>query len=270
MDDLLDELVASVRSAKRYQAIDEGLIRQVGKVELAKNRKLKEAIKTTRSKLHQVAGAYQETPIPYSQLTETLEKLPHDMQDPDLLAFCRQTMRLHASTAERLPILADFFKQVLTPLTPIHSILDLACGLTPLARPWMPLEPDVHYYACDIYNDMIAFIDQFFAHIHQSGQAQICNLTQSCPDIPVDVALLLKSVPCLEQLDKQLVPRLLAQIPAHYVVVSFPGHSLGGHQKGMSQFYANHFEDILKDTPYQVQSLTFSSEIVYTIDKSRA
>lgn len=264
-DPLLDELILAVCSTPRYQAISEDLVRQVGKRELTKGRKLKEAIKSTRSKLHQVAVAYQEAPIPYPQMIKKLATLSPQMDDPELKTYCQQMMRQHTSTAERLPILASFFQQILTPLAPIHSILDLACGLTPLALPWMPLAENATYYACDVFPEMLDFINRFFAHVGQPGKAEVCDLTQSCPSTTVEVALLLKSVPCLEQLDKQLIPRLLQQIPAQHIIVSFPARTLGGHQKGMAQFYTTHFEELIHNMPFKVQNYSFSTEIAFLL-----
>jgi len=264
---ILEELVQSVRAAPRYQSISVDLVRQVGMRELAKGRKLKEAIKTTRSKLHQVAVAYQESPIPYNKYAAMLQNLSPDLKDPDLQAFCRKVMAQHASTAERLPILDTFFHTILTPLVPVHSILDLACGLIPLARPWMPLENNARYDACDIYSDMVDFINLFFNHLLQPGRAELCDLTQACPERQADVAFLLKSVPCLEQLDKQLIPRLLQQIPARHIVVSFPDRSLGGRQKGMAQFYSTHFESLVQNLPFDLKNITFPGEIVYILTK---
>ena len=267
MENSLDELVKVVQSSGRYQAISEDLIRQVGSAELNKGRKFKEAVKTTRSKLHQVAVAYQETPIAYNKLYENLAGLPSDLHAPETLAFCKETMRRHVSTAERLPMVETFFNELLTPLGPIHSVLDLACGLNPLARPWMPLCDDAQYYACDIYHDMMDFINRFIIHTAQSGQAQVCNLTQSCPDTPVDVTFLLKSVPCLEQLDKNLIPRLLQKIPSRFIIVSFPGHSIGGHNKGMSDFYSKHFEELISGLPFKSQIFSFPSEIAFLLTR---
>jgi 16S rRNA (guanine(1405)-N(7))-methyltransferase len=267
-DSILEELVQLVRAGSRYQSISIDLVRQVGRRELAKGYRLKEAIKTTRSKLHQVAVAYQENPIAYDRSLDELSTLPARINDPALKNYCLKMMGLHASTAERLPILDSFFQTILSPLLPIHSILDLACGLTPLALPWMPVSEDVRYDACDIYSDMTAFINCFFDHIGQTGRAELCDLTQSCPTRRADVAFLLKSVPCLEQLDKQMIPRLLQQIPARHIVVSFPARSLGGHQKGMEKFYSNHFETLVQNLPFTLQNFIFPGEIVYLINRS--
>ena len=138
-DNLLDELIKSVREGARYKAISAELVRRVGAQELAKGRSFKEAVKATRNKLHQVGGAYQETPIPYERLLGELQTMPHEPRDPALQAFCRRVMQFHTSTNERLPVLERFFNETLAEIGPVQSILDLACGLNPLARPWIPL-----------------------------------------------------------------------------------------------------------------------------------
>ena len=65
-DDLLDQLVNLVRSGSKYRHISAVLIRNVGSRDLEKRRNLKEAVKATRNKLHQVGAAYQESAIPYA------------------------------------------------------------------------------------------------------------------------------------------------------------------------------------------------------------
>src|SRR6478609_8688869 len=63
--DDITELIASVRSSSKYAAISAAMIRSIGLRELAARRNLKEAIKATKNKLHQVAGAYLDTRLPY-------------------------------------------------------------------------------------------------------------------------------------------------------------------------------------------------------------
>ena len=72
-------------------------------------------------------------------------------------------MSLHASTRERLPILDGFYSTVLAALPAPRRVLDIACGLNPLASSWMPLAPDVTYTAYDIYSDMMQFIARLYA-----------------------------------------------------------------------------------------------------------
>jgi 16S rRNA (guanine(1405)-N(7))-methyltransferase len=266
--DDLDELVAAVRAGTHYRHIHPELIRQVGAQELSKGRKFKEAVKATRNKLHQVGGAYQEKGIDYGRALLELEQLPPDLYDPAVQAFCRRMMEQHASTRERLPILDDFYREILSPLGSIESVLDVACGLNPLARAWMPLQPDTVYYACDIYADMIAFLNRFFTQMNLPGEAWLCDLVQQAPQHPAQLALVLKTIPCLEQLDKSIGRRLLEGLLAKHILVSFPAQSLGGRSKGMVENYEAHFREMVSGLDWQVERYEFKTELAFLIRKS--
>jgi 16S rRNA (guanine(1405)-N(7))-methyltransferase len=172
-------------------------------------------------------------------------------------------MRFHASTRERLPVIPAFYAEIARRVGPVQSVLDLACGLNPLALPWMALAPGARYLACDIYADLADFLNTFFKHIHMDGQAEVCDLTAAIPAHTVDVVLLLKTLPCLEQLDKSIGPRLLDAIQARHAIVSFPARSLGGRSKGMVQNYSRHFEELLEGRPWRVESWEAGSELVF-------
>jgi 16S rRNA (guanine(1405)-N(7))-methyltransferase len=263
----LAQLVAEVRRGPRYASITPDLIRRLGTQELAKGRPLKEAVKAVRNKLHQVGGAYQETPIPYARLLSELGALPSDPSDPALQSFCRRVMLLHASTHERLPLVERLFSETLATLAPVESVLDLACGLNPLALPWMPLAPGAAYYACDIYADMVAFVAEFLSHTRQPGAAEVCDLLQDPPLRPVQLAFALKTIPCLEQVDKQIGLRLLQQLDADYILVSYPAHSLGGRSKGMVKNYAAAFQEMVTGQSWSIQRFDFPGELAFLIHK---
>ncbi len=263
--DLLDRLVASVQSSAKYHNLEPGLIRRIGETELRNQTSFKEALKSTRSRLHQACAAYQKGGIDYSDWIGELSRLPPTLSDTNLQAMCRRMMALHASTRERLPILESFFRTTLSSLAPIHSVLDLACGLNPLALPWMPLAQDVHYFACDVYRDLAAFLNRFFSYLDFQGEAFSLDLTHTIPDQPVDLALLLKTLPCLEQLDKSIAPRLLSGIKARHLLVSFPVHSLGGRSKGMLSYYETHFLKMVSDQPWAIQRFAFPSELAFIL-----
>lgn len=262
-DDRLDELVAAVQSAAKYRSIQPELVRRIGTQELGKGRSLKEAVKETRNKLHQIGGAYQETAPDYARFTSELQALPSDPADPRVVQFCQQAMHFHASTRERLPVIPEFYAKITERIGPLHSVLDLACGLNPLALSWMGLTPQGEYTACDIYADLAGFLNAFFAHTGIRGQAGVCDLTASVPSKPVQLALLLKTLPCLEQLDKTIGPRLLDGINAEHVLVSFPARSLGGRSKGMVQNYTRHFEELLAGKPWRKETWEVGTELVF-------
>ena len=264
---LLDQLISAVQANPRYRAIDPGLIGAIGQEELLKRRSFKEAVKATRNKLHQVGGAYQENRIDYPRLASELAELPAHASNPAVQDYCRQVMAQHASTRERLPILERFFNETLQSLAPVTSILDLACGLNPFALPWMPLAAGATYDACDIYQDMTGLIQQFFTHLGQAGAVTVTDLMAGTPTQPVQVALLLKTLPCLEQLDKGIAPRLLAQINAPHLLISYPARSLGGQSKGMVANYEAQFRELCAGQPWTIQRFEFPSELVFLVSR---
>jgi 16S rRNA (guanine(1405)-N(7))-methyltransferase len=264
--ELLAELVASVKASSRYQQVSEALIREIGARELARRAGFKEAVKATKNKLHQVGGAYLTGKHDYAAWMSELTRLARREDREDFLAYLKTIMRHHASTRERLPILEQFYETILAELPPVHSVLDIACGLNPLALPWMPFTGPVEYHACDIYHDMVAFLNQFMALLPVQGQTEVRDVIQDCPTRTVDLALVLKTLPCLEQVDKTAGSRLLHTLNARYTVVSFPLRSLSGRARGMQNHYAASFHALL-DPAWSVKRLEFATELAFVVTK---
>lgn len=265
--DLLDQVIQAVQKGERYRHLHPDLVSNLAAAELAKGHSGKEVVKAVRSKLHQIGGAYMASPLPVTRWLSQLQELSTNLDDPELKAFCGAAMGQHASTRERLPILASFFETILRPLEPIHSVLDLACGLTPLAQPWMPLAPGATYYACDIYRDLLEVVAAFNRHVGRPGQVFLCDLTAEMPTCQAQVAFLLKTIPCLEQVDKEIGARLLEDIPADHLLVSFPAHSLSGRSKGMLRNYEAHFWELVAGKNWRVQRFVFPGELAFLISR---
>jgi 16S rRNA (guanine(1405)-N(7))-methyltransferase len=193
--------------------------------------------------------------------------MPKALSSDAVKSFCIQQMRSHASTSERLPILEDFFSTCFASVAPITSIADLACGLNPLALPWMPLAPGFRYWACDIYLDMLGFIQAYFNHFSIDGKAIPCDLISESTTPKAQVAMLLKSIPCLEQVDKSIGKQLLDKIQAEHILISFPVSSLGGHRKGMPSFYRDHFYSLIDGKPWKIKEFSFSTELAFLVTK---
>jgi 16S rRNA (guanine(1405)-N(7))-methyltransferase len=266
-EDDLSKLIENVHSSTKYQAIDLKLIKKIGQTELVKRRNLKEAIKATRSKLHQVATSFVISPFEFAEWTDELKGLSRDISNAKLQAYCLKVMKCHSSTDERLSILGEFYSTLFHNLTPVESILDLACGLNPLTIPWMSISRDCYYYAFDILPEMVNFINTFFAHIGQKGKAFTLDLTTEIPKKSADVALLLKTLPTLDQIDKHRAATLLEQIKAKYLVVSYPVHSLGGKSKGMVENYTAQFEVLTANWVGSIQSFEFITELAFLLTR---
>lgn len=267
-DDIrLQKLVEQVQSNSKYQAIMPDLVENLSKEAIRKGLSGKAAVKDVRKKLHQVGGAYFQHRPDFTQAESDLAQLPNEIHSNAVQAFCQSQMKAHASTTERLPILESFFQTTLASIAPISSILDLACGLNPLALPWMPLADEYTYHACDIYLDMLAFIQTYFKHFKIKGHTFPCNLESEIPHGNAQVALLLKSLPCLEQLDKTIGIRLIEEISVDHILISFPVRSLGGLNKGMPQFYREHFYELLAGKNLTLQEFSFETELAFLVSK---
>jgi len=263
----LDQLVETILASRKYKNISQDLIKNLGSQELAKHYCLTEAVKATKNKLHQVAGAYLEGETPYASWLAELEHASQQEDKTRLRHVCMSIMRHHASTRERLPILEQFYTILLADLPPINTVIDLACGLHPLAIPWMPLGEHVQYYAYDIYKDMTNFLNDFVTIINIQGCAQSCDVIQSCPTHHVDLAFMLKAIPCLEQVNKTATLRLLDTINADHLLVSFPVHSLGGRKKSMAANYEARFRELVAHKNWSIERFEFASELVFRIAK---
>lgn len=263
----LEQLVDAVRNSAKYHAVCVEFIRRIGAVELTRRPRLKEAVKATKNKLHQTAGAYLDSPPPYDRWLTRLREAAQTPQPDKLRSVCQDMMAHHASTRERLPILDTFFHTTLSELGPIRSILDVACGLNPLAIPWMPMAADATYYAYDIYEDMSVFLNQYWGLVGVQGRAWARDIGVYIPPEQIDVALVLKTLPCLEQVDKHAGVRLLAGLNARHVLVSFPVRSLGGYDKGMADTYTDHLARVITDHAWLVRRFEFDTELAFLIHK---
>ncbi len=260
----LERLVQAVRGKPRYRHIAADLIRHIAAGELGRRPAWKEALKATCRKLHQVAGAYLEEKMPYGRWLEELRAASPEA----LRAICARIMAGHSSTRERLPLLDQFYATCLSGLPPLRSVLDLGCGLHPLSIPWMPLMEGALYLAWDVYEDLVEFLNAFFALLPLRGRAEARDITQSPPDERADLALMLKTLPVLEQVEKGAGRRLLEGIRADVLLVSFPLQSLGGKKgKGMEVNYPTYFEQTVAGRGWRVREFLFPNEVVFRVEK---
>jgi 16S rRNA (guanine(1405)-N(7))-methyltransferase len=261
----ISRIITAVLSSKDYRFIAPELVQRLARQEAAKGRSEKETVKAVKNKLHQVGGAYQPGAMHYEAWLEELRQAAG--RPAELRSVCRSIMQFHASTRERLPALEQFYPAVFAGLPPPRRVLDIACGLNPLALPWMDLPAETEYTAVDIYSDLINFLNGFFEIAGYRGHARLADVIESPPEIDVDLALVLKTIPCLEQIDRQAGKRLLEALTAQFLVVSFPARSLGGRSKGMVENYEAHFYELIQAKPWKARKIELASELVFVVEK---
>lgn len=266
MQEPLEHIVAAVLASPKYHNLCPDTVRRIAAGSPTQHQTLAQAIKTTKAKLHQVYAAY-ESPIDYDRALDELTAA-HRTADPTAFqTTCRRLLALHASTRERLPILDSFFERLFAHTGIPSSLLDLACGLGPLALPWMGLAPDAVYHACDIDRRRVEFLNRFFALIGVHGHAHLQDVLCHPPTGHADLALLLKSSACLEQQEKGSTLNLIKNLNVSHIIVTFPVHSLGRRPKGMVEHYAQTFMATVAGYPWQVTRLDFATELAFIVSK---
>lgn len=263
----LETLIQAILESSKYRAISLDLIRTIGLRELSVRRNLKEAIKATKNKLHQVAGAYIDGKPQYDRWAALLAAHAQSGEPQELRRACLDIMQHHASTRERIGLLDRFYTTILADLPPIRSVLDVACGLNPLTIPWMPFDGAVTYYACDIFTDQITFLNTCLPLLGVDGRAFTCDLVSAPPREQADVAFALKVLPPLEQIDKNSGLNLLRALNANSIIVSFPARSLGGRDKRMAENYESRFLPVVQAEQWQVERFDFPTELVFRLTK---
>jgi 16S rRNA (guanine(1405)-N(7))-methyltransferase len=254
-------IAQQVLAARKYAVISPDLIAAVSAVETPKAAKEAEALKRVKTKLHQMVGAYLDAEMPFDEwLAQLAAAAPAERS-----ARCRKILRHHASTRERIAEIDEFFAAAFAGIPPPRVVADLACGLNPLARPLMPLPLGTRYIACDVHLGILSFVEAALRLMAFPVQVSALNLISDAPLPPAEVVLLLKALPCLEQMDKQVGARLLGRIEAPVVIVTYPTAGLSGARRGMARFYEERFLRIVPKERFEIETRHFESELMFRL-----
>jgi 16S rRNA (guanine(1405)-N(7))-methyltransferase len=274
-----ESVAAAVLAARRYRGVAPALVRRLAREEAGRARTAAEAEKRTKRRLHQLVGAYAGTGLTDAaarRLVARLRTAWAGSVDEGFLAVCREGLARHASTRERLVVLEEFYAAIWAATGVPGSVLDLACGLNPLAAPWMGLAPRTRYVAYDIDEGPVAVAEAVLGLLGFDAHAAVRDVASDPPDDVADVALLLKSVTTLDHQEPAAAGRLLATVQARHLVVTFPTRSLAGHGKGMERTYRARFENLHEELTElgalveQVSEVQLPGELVYVIRRAGA
>jgi 16S rRNA (guanine(1405)-N(7))-methyltransferase len=235
---MTEPIVDRVLRSARYRDVDRSLLDRLAEEELPKSRNADDAVKRVKRRLHQAVGAYRGARAP-DPLAPVRATWAGNLADPAFRTACADVMRSHASTAERLPHLERFYAPIWDLAGgPPRTLLDLGCGLGPLALPWMGLSPKAAYHACDIDRRSLEVVGAFLDLVGQPHELHARDLVAAdAPPVRADAALFLKLVPLLDRQDPSAAARVLRAVNARHAVVSFPSRSLGG-RRGMATYRA--------------------------------
>jgi 16S rRNA (guanine(1405)-N(7))-methyltransferase len=262
----LEKVVAAVATSKKYRSICTDTIRRIAERELASHGDAKAAAKATKRKLHQVYGAF-ELDFDHEAAYQRLQHAYNLDSDDEIESACREILALHSSSRERLLILDRFYSAIFEITGQPTTVLDLGCGLSPLALPWMG--PIARYIALDIDMERVRFLNRFLSLAGFEPLARCQDVLARPPDDAADVSLLLKMSPTLERQEPGATHRLVERLGSSFVVVSYAVKSLSGRDKGMLQQYQRQFLELAGDRRWSVEELVFETELVLVVRPHR-
>ena len=211
-----------VRASAKYGDLDEGFLRRIAAEAAARMKSQSDAVKYAKRKLHQAFGSFVA-----GSPGEAVRRCVRAIESGSpVREACLTSMRAHASTAERVPVLDLFYRQIEVWCKRPSRVVDLACGLNPLALPWLAADVDLTYWGCDIDVDLIASLPALGASLRQTILAEPRDLVAPASLPSADLVLLLKTITTLERQRSGAARELLAGLDAPCVVVSVPRGSL--------------------------------------------
>ena len=243
--------------SKKYASLYKPLVMRTCEEESRKYNNDKERVKAVKSTLHAMYGAYLSS-NGFKKAEKYLDSLSKDTE---------QILHLHASTKERMRCISDFYKFIFETTGAVKSVLDIGCGFNPFTLPYFPKNGKnvKKYYALDIDERIAELNNRYFKLVGLPALAGCTDIIAETPDESVDVAFLFKILPLIERQAKGRSAKLLREIKAQHIVVSYPTKSLSGKGKGMHTFYAAAFEELLGEDLVVSAKKEIGDELVYVV-----
>ncbi len=165
----------------------------------------------------------------------------------------------HQSSRERAASYI-LLKNIITRLKPA-SILDLGCGLNPLAV----ASPSVPYYAYDVNESDIAQVRTYLSNIRNPGFARVADVQKEINFPHADLCLMLKLVDLLDTRGHKNAERLMDKVSCNHLIVSFSTKTLSG--KPMRHPQRGWIERLAKRKGYTFSKHVAENELFYVIEK---
>lgn len=256
------EITDRVLRSVRYRDVVPSLIERLAAEELPRSRNADDAVKRVKRRLHQVVGAFRGS----ARRNELIDTWRGDLAGPPFRAACLDLMRGHASTRERIEHLDGFYPAIWARTGVPATLLDLGCGLNPLALPWMGIR-GATYHASDVDERPLATVRGLLEIVGQPHEVRTLDLAAGVPEQQADVALLLKLVPTLDRQDAAAATRLLRGLRVRHAVVSFATRSLGGRRGGMERTYRRRLDRLAVDAGRvrNVAEASVPNELVFVL-----
>jgi 16S rRNA (guanine(1405)-N(7))-methyltransferase len=264
IETMIAELIASKKY--RHSGLNQTTVKDLIRKAAPQHTSQKALLKTVKRKLHNIVAPYLGELV-YADLMEKLLQFNNPaLTDQSLRGFCLQVLSQHASTAERIPIMAGFYSQLFQAAGNPQVIVDLACGLHPLAFPWMGLPTTVRYHAYDIIQPRVNFINQFFTTIGLAPLAESRDILVDPPNFAADLAIFFKEAHRFEKRQPGCNRLFWESLNVKVLAVSLPSTDLAGTHSLLNV----HRRLIHANLPEQsrVEEIFIENEIIFLIRRN--
>ncbi|MBG0787276.1 MAG: hypothetical protein H0S79_19470 [Anaerolineaceae bacterium] len=261
-----DRLLERVLKAHKYResGLNPQTILDLIDQEAPRQNSEKALYKAVRAKLHNIVAPYLGDPD-YALLAEKLDALPDPSLDsPELRAICLEALKAHASTAERILEQETIYHRLFEAAGQPATIVDLACALHPLAFPWMGLPLTTAYYAYDIIQPRVDFINHFFEVIGLAPLAENRDILVTPPEIHADLGIFFKEAHRFEKRQPGCNRDFWAMLNVDTLAVSLPTQNLAG-----THSLLDHHRQLVQANlaPGKIrEELIFAKEVIFLID----
>ena len=229
-----DPLLAELRRAPKYADLSDEVLAAALAWARPRERRDADVIKRAKRKLHQVYGAFLGSGD-RKRLLAALDRAASSEDEGEWLDLLRGAMALHASTRERLGEVEGLWAEIVRRAGRPGSVVDLGCGLGPLMLPFSGLDRGTRWIGVDVDARVCAGVQGALIGRCPGVRVRSGDARSPMAGERFDLALLLKLVPTLDQLQAGAGAEVIARVPAEVVVVSFPRRTLGGRAVGMDQ-----------------------------------
>ena len=283
------EILRGIKKNKKYKTISDEIVekeiaeflRKNPKIkEKIKNKKLKKAeikrmVKEIRKKLHRIYSSYQTKKKNKRYIF--LDELQHAVnknENKKIIEATKKILSTTISTKERSEDYPLIYKKIFEITGKPETIVDIGAGLNPVSYPFMNLDA-VTYYAYDIDNADIQFLNDYFRVMKQkglNGKAELLDIrnVEEMSHLPqADVIFMFKVIDLIDAKKKkvsgQLIQYFFENKKTTHIIASFATKTLT--RKDMNLPRRIGFEKMLKHLNLTFQSFSIDNEIFYVISQ---
>jgi len=259
MNDREQKALDALLSSKNYRDICPDTVRRVFEGKLPLYKSLKEADKAARASLHQITGAFMT-----ADEIKQAAKMAGEFAQGDESAL-EKTLMLHSSTRERKNSWREMYKKAFEAIgSAPESVIDLACGLNPIALGALGVKKVRGY---DIQGGATGTVNAWAEAAGWDIRGECADLLCDIAFEKADLALMMKLLPLLDRQKAGAAKELLEKCPAEYVLVTFPTRTLGGRNVGMEEQYSAWMAENTPECLDTVSRFTVDTELCYVLKR---